>query len=47
MLGNSDGRVNESIGAVLVQVELIGLLETDIVVKVETSDGTGENHLSH
>ena len=47
MLGNPDGRVSEDIGAVLVQVELIGLLETDIVVKVETSDGTGENYTCH
>ena len=43
-LWNTSGTVQESNGAVLVLVEIIGQLYTDITVVVSTDDGTGEDH---
>ena len=47
-LGNPAGTVEESNGAMLVLVDVIGQLEADIVITVATYDGNGKNHnLNH
>ena len=41
-LGNPSGTVLESNGAMLVLIDIYGLLDTDITLTVETFDGEGE-----
>ena len=43
-LVNPTGTVSEGNGAMLVQVELQGYLETEVSVTVVTDDGTGTKH---
>ena len=43
----NNGEVSEANGAMLVRVNLVGQLEVDATVRVETCEGTGMSLLFH